>query len=365
MNLGFNFLFIFESNLRKLFANALLIEVYSGFANVFGMLFLLSIMNKRRNIKMKKILFGLSVFFTTLMSAQIYQDYYPTSDNSAGYSDVYDDEFYFPDDYYYEYPADYYSNDLYRSYYDDYRRSIYDVNWNRFFSAYQLAPWQIQQIMMLNDQFRSYSAWNSYYRYNPDRWYYDRFYSLERILGPRIFVIFQNNYYNGYNPVVYYQNYRRQHYVPHVYVVPRYRNININRYRVDRVKYHQTNPRQNIGFRDNPRTANSNGNIAPRADGFREGAQKSGSTQGFRNEGDGVVRSAPRVQNGGLRSPEVKPQAESPKSNSGLRNDRSEIRNSAPQRRIENNSPSPRNQTPGLRTPAASARTSGQRLTSR
>lgn len=314
---------------------------------------------------MKKILFGLSVFFTTLMSAQIYQDYYPTSGNSAGYSDEYNDEFYFPEDYYYEYPADYYTSNMYKSYYDDYRRSIYDVNWNRFFSTYRLAPWQIQEIMRLNDQFNSFSVWNSFYRYNPDRWYYDRFYSLERILGPRIFVIFQNNYYNGYNPVVYYQNYRRQHYATHVYVVPRYRNINVNRYRVDRVKYHQTNPRQNIGFRNMPRTANSPGNNAPRANGFREGtATQSPRTEGFRTGGDSVVRSAPRGQNEGLRSSEVRPQAQQPKTDNGFRSKNSGTRSTVPQRKIESNS-APRNQSPGLRTPAASSGMRGQRLTSR
>lgn len=314
---------------------------------------------------MKKILFGLSVFFTTLMSAQIYQDYYPTSGSGVGYSEEYSDEFYFPDDYYYEYPADYYTSNMYKSYYDDYRRSIYDVNWNRFFSTYRLAPWQIQEIIRLNDQFSSFSAWNSFYRYNPDRWYYDRFYSLERILGPRIFVVFQNNYYNGYNPVVYYQNYRRQHYATHVYVVPRYRNINVNRYRVDRVKYHQTNPRQNIGFRNMPRTANSNGNNAQRANGFREGAAtQTPRTEGLRNGGDSVVRSSPRVQNGGLRSSEVRPQAKQPKTDNGLRNNNSGTRATVPQRKIESNS-APRNQSPGLRTPAASSRTPGQRLTSR
>ena len=47
---------------------------------------------------MKKILFGLSVFFTTLISAQNYPDYYPNNNN--GYYDDYDDEFYFPEDYY-------------------------------------------------------------------------------------------------------------------------------------------------------------------------------------------------------------------------------------------------------------------------
>lgn len=308
---------------------------------------------------MKKILFGLAVVFGSWMSAQVYQDYYPTSGNTAGYYDEYDDEFYFPDDYYFEYPSDYYTQDFYRSYYDDYRRSIYDVNWNRFFSTYRLSPRQIREIMMLNDQFSSFSAWNSFYRYNPDRWYYDRFYSLERILGPRIFVIFQNHYYNGYNPVVYYQNYRRQHYAPRVYVIPRYRNINVNRYRVDRVQYHQNNPRPKIGFRDTPRIANTP-SAAPRANGFRENAvQNNSGTKGLRNGSTPQPRTSPRNQNddtrnSGMRSP-----------NESLRNDTAPSRERSPLRNMQNSSPGQRSQSPGNSSPGISAGTPGMRLTSR
>ncbi|MCB4234419.1 hypothetical protein LDL59_03015 [Kaistella anthropi] len=64
-----------------------------------------------------------------MISAQNYPDYYPTNSNDGYYGD----EYYFPDDYYYQYPSDYYANALYQSYYNDYQRSIYDVNWNRFF----------------------------------------------------------------------------------------------------------------------------------------------------------------------------------------------------------------------------------------
>ena len=139
---------------------------------------------------------------------------------------------------------------------------------------HRLSSWQVQQIMMLNDSFSSYSAFNSYYRYNPDRWYYDRFYAMQRILGPSVFVVFQNNYYNGYNPIIYYQNYNRRHYARNVYVIPRYRNVNVNVYKVNKVQYHQTNPRQNIGFQPTPRTgqtANSNGT---RYNGFRNDGLK-------------------------------------------------------------------------------------------
>lgn len=311
---------------------------------------------------MKKIFLGLSVLCTTLMSAQVYQDYYPTSGSNSqynmGYYDRYNDEFYFPDEYYYEYPTDYYSNDLYRSYYNDYRRSIQQVNWSRFFSMYQLAPWQMQQIILLNEQFPSFSAWNSYYRYNPDRWYYDRFYALERILGPRVFVIFQNSYYNGYNPVVYYQNYRVQHYSPRIYVVPRYRDINVNRYRVDRVKYHQANPRNNFGFRDAPRINNGNNGSLPRGNGFRDDAKPNSNTSsGFRNGNEEKVRNIP--ENRGFRNQAVPQNG----SNSGFRNEAAP-RKDVPQRSIENAPGTQNNPSPGLRTPNSN-RTSGLRLTAR
>ncbi|MBD8017685.1 hypothetical protein [Kaistella pullorum] len=313
---------------------------------------------------MKKLLFGLAVVFSSWMSAQIYQDYYPTSGSSVGYYEEYDDEFYFPDDYYYEYPSDYYTQDFYRSYYDDYRRSIYDVNWNRFFSMYRLSPWQIREIMMLNDQFQSYNAWNSFYRYNPDRWYYDRFYALERILGPRIFVIFQNNYYHGYNPVIYYQNYRRQHYAPHVYIVPRYRNINVNRYRVDRVQYHKTNPRQKIGFRDTPGNANAQ-NVAPRANGFRDhSTPNTADTKGLRNGTAPAPRTAPR-QNDNTRQNGMRTPNESLRNDSGFRNDNNSGNTKAPLRKMENSAPSPRQQSPATGNPGMSAGTPGMRLTSR
>ena len=312
---------------------------------------------------MKKLLLGLSVFFATLISAQYYPDSYPKQNN--GYYNDYDDEFYFPDDYYYEYPSDYYRNDLYTSYYNDYQRSIYDVNWNRFFSMYRLSPWQIQQIMMLNDQFPSYASWNSYYRYNPDRWYYDRFYALERILGPRVFVVFQNNYYNGYHPVNYWQNYRRQHYVTHVYVVPRYKNINVNRYRVNRVTYHQSNPRKNIGFQNSQRSGNGNWNTAPNSNGFRnDGSSNNGARDnGFRNGSDVPVRTAPRTSTGGNRNSEIRPQVETPFKNNGFR-DNSGSQNTTPQRKIESNQGGLRNQIPA-ETPGNSVKIPGQRLTSR
>ncbi len=261
---------------------------------------------------MKKILFGFSLMAFMALPAQSFPDYYPNNSEQIYGSE--EDAYYFPDDYYYDYPEDYYTEDLYQSYYNDYRRSIRNVNWDRFISKYRLSPWQVQQIMILNDSFPSFAVWNTYYRHNPDRWYYDRFYALERILGPQVFVIFQNRYYNGYNPVIYFQNYRRQHYVTNVYVIPRYRNVNIVRYRVDRVKYHQSVPQHQFGFNNSPRSGGS----WSQNNGFNNGGiRKNGSNDnGFRFE------SAPKTlrnQNNTPRTSNVPSQENAPRSG-GFRN---------------------------------------------
>ena len=326
---------------------------------------------------MKKILLGLSVFLMTLVSAQNYPDYYPNGNNSNGYNNgnYYgneDDEFYFPDDYYYEYPSDYYSNALYQDYYNDYRRSINDVNWNRFVAMQRLSPWQVQQIMMLNDSFSSYSAFNSYYRYNPDRWYYDRFYAMQRILGPSVFIVFQNNYYQGYNPIVYYQNYNRRHYARNIYVVPRYRNVNINVYKVNKVQYHQTNPRQNIGFQPTPKTGSTANLNGTRDNGFRNDGMKTEANtrnNSIRTDNNDERNNAVRKESANTRNNSVRTQPQAPANNGGFRNDsgtRNEsVRSAAPTRKVERNSGTRSNQKTESRTPSSSPRNSGQRFTTR
>lgn len=333
---------------------------------------------------MKKILLGLSVFFATLSSAQNYPDYYPSNTTNSDYYGDAEDAYYFPDDYYYDYPSDYYTNDFYQNSYSDYRRSIENVNWGRFFSTYRLAPWQVQQIMILNNMYPSYSSWDFDYRFNPDRWYYDRFYALERILGPQIFVIYQNNYYQGYSPVVYYQNYRRQHYVTNIYVVPRYRNINVRKYRIDRTQYHQTNPRNNFGFRDTPRNGNGNWN-SNSANGFRESDMSSNGTKsngfrnnmestpnngqklnngGFRNNSEVPSTNSPRPQNGGLRNnSNTEGQRSAPQNNGGFRNNDNGAKTITPPQRIQNNSDQ-KSSNPGSLKPSTSNRNSGMRFTS-
>lgn len=250
---------------------------------------------------MKKIFLGLALSFSTLSFAQQYPNNgwndYENQGGNYGYDD--DQENYFPDDYYYDYPQDYYPQDYYQSYYNDYRNSIVNINWNGFFNQNRLNQWQIRQILRLNNLYVNFSTWNNFYRYNPDRWYYDRFYALERILGPRVFVVFQNNYYQNRSPIAYFQDYRRTYYGPRFRVMPRYRSVNINIYRVDRNKFRrQDNPTINIvrSTRDNGfRNENNNSN----GGGFRNqnNAEIVKSNNGFRSN-NGNRNNDVRANNG-------------------------------------------------------------------
>ncbi|MCC3216923.1 hypothetical protein LIV57_16785 [Chryseobacterium sp. X308] len=294
---------------------------------------------------MKKIFLGLAFGLGVLTSAQQYPNngwdddgYYQ---NEGGYYSDEDDRNYFPDDYYYNYPQDYYPNNYYQSYYNDYRGSIINIDWNGFFVQNRLSRWQVDQIMRLNNLFASFTAWNNFYRYNPDRWYYDRFYALERILGPRVFVVFQNNYYRGSSPIVYFQNYRRTYYVPRYTVMPRYRNININVYRVDRSRFRRMdNPtfdiirrgsRPDNGFRNTGNNGNSGG--------FR-GNNGNNNNSGFRNDNNGGFRNS---NGGGFRGNSDNGGNRGNNDNGGFRSNNgggfrgnSEVRREAPRR--ENNS---------------------------
>lgn len=294
---------------------------------------------------MKKIFLGLAFGLGVLTSAQQYPNngwdddgYYQ---NEGGYYSDEDDRNYFPDDYYYNYPKDYYPSNYYQSYYNDYRGSIINIDWNGFFVQNRLSRWQVDQIMRLNNLYASFTAWNNFYRYNPDRWYYDRFYALERILGPRVFVVFRNNYYRGSSPIVYFQNYRRTYYVPRYTVMPRYRNININIYRVDRSRFHRmNNPTFDIIRRDSRpdngfRNTRNNGNSG----GFR-GNNGSNNNSGFRNDNNGGFRNS---NGGGFRGNSDNGGNRGNNDSGGFRNNsgggfrgNSEVRREAPKR--ENNS---------------------------
>jgi len=326
---------------------------------------------------MKKIFLGLALGLAVFSSAQQYPNngwgddgYYQ---NNGGYSDE-DDRNYFPDDYYYNYPQDYYPSDYYQGYYNDYRNSITNINWNVFFRENRLNRWQIDQVLSLNNLYVNFSTWDNFYRYNPDRWYYDRFYALERILGPRVFVVFQNNYYRGASPIVYFQNYRRSYYAPRYAVMPRYRNVNINVYRVDRSRFRRMdNPTFNVirssnrsdsGFRGPVRDGSNSGGFRGQAgNNDRRSNENSG---GFRNENSGVRN------NGGFRgSSENNGTRGSVGNNGGFRGNSEVRRESAPRRenngggfrgnnggsRSENSNSAPRNNNGGgFRSRLASSR---------
>ena len=311
---------------------------------------------------MKKILTFLALGIFSLGFSQYYPSTGRTYDNYNGW--YADDSHYFPDDYYYEYPYDYYTDDYYRSFYNDYRRSLTMVNWNRFFRDMSLNPWQIDMILELNSQFPSFYVWNDYYRSNPNRWYYDRYYALERILGSRIFRIFQTRYYNGYSPVRYYVNYWRNYYKPRYYsyyVVPRYRQVNVNVYHVNKYDYHRTvgnkygwtqprnphNPGGLVESRTNNNTvssqrtgtANQSNSNAARTGGFRNDSQSVNRNSQI-NTASSITRSTgmrnePRqpVQNRTMSAPAPQQRVQS-----GTRSDAGGFRSVAPQPRTESRS---------------------------
>ncbi len=315
---------------------------------------------------MKKIFLTLTIIFGGLVSAQDYYDTYPTEYN--GY-EFYDNSYDYPDNYYYNYPTDYYPDQYYQGYYNDYRNAVFSVNWNQFFVQYRLSPYQINQIMMLNNRFASYDAWNSYYRYNPDRWYYDRFYALQNILGPRVFVVYQNVYFHGASPFVYYRNRGVNFYARRYPVRPVYRNVNINIYKVNRGNFKE-------GFRSMER---NQGMISPTRnnDGIRTQPTRSGANEnnwgGIRNSQNDGVRNQ---QNGGVRSNETG----GTRNTGGIRNSNDNIRTQSPninlersqnngmrqnqnsERRIENRDNNQRNSNPRSEN---GSRNSGMRFTSR
>ncbi|KFF08435.1 hypothetical protein [Chryseobacterium luteum] len=304
---------------------------------------------------MKKILLGFALGLAALSSAQQYPNngwgddgYY---ENGDGYYNDEDDRNYFPDDYYYNYPQDYYPGDYYQGNYNDYRNSIVNVNWNVFFRDNRLNRWQIDQILSLNNLYVNFSTWNNFYRYNPDRWYYDRFYALERILGPRTFVVFQNNYYHGASPVVYFQNYRRTYYAPRYAVMPRYRNVNINIYRVDRSRFRRMdNPTFNV-IRTGSR---SNNGFRGSRDDYNSGGFRKRDDNNFRNENNGVRNS------GGFRGNSENNGTRGGFGNSGgFRGNNNANRERAP--RKENNSGGFRGNSGGFRSENSSPKPQGSR----
>ena len=315
---------------------------------------------------MKKIFLTLAIIFGGLVSAQDYYDTYPNDYNGYEY---YDDSYDYPDDYYYNYPTDYYPDQYYKGYYNDYRNAVFSVNWNQFFVQYRLTPFQIDQILALNNRFASYAAWNAYYGWNPDRWYYDRFYALQNILGPRVFVIYQNVYFRGASPFVYYRNRCVNFYARRYPVRPVYRNVNINIYKVNRGNFREgfrenvrnqgmINPTRNNGIRnDNPRSG-SNGN--------NWGGIRGSENNGIRNNSNGGIRNSGGTRDanfGGIRSGSNSDNVRN-QSSPNIRN-QGGIRQNQNSERIENRSNErsiQRNSTPKSES---GNRGSGMRFTSR
>lgn len=240
---------------------------------------------------MKKIILLISLGFFTLGFSQSQNSSIWDNNNYGYYTDDY-----FDDDYYYNYPSDFYNDRYYSSFYNDYRRSIYDINWDRVFTELRLSPYQMSMIIELNNQFPTYSIWDSYYRPNPNRWYYDRFYALQQILGPRLFVVFQNRYYRGNHPIVYYRSYVNRYYRPGYYINPHYRNVNVNIYQIDKQDYRRAygnhygwNPSYNRhdpqGFKnDNRVNANSRDRVFRNENSnSREKRETLRNNNGFRN----------------------------------------------------------------------------------
>jgi hypothetical protein len=327
---------------------------------------------------MKKIFLTLAIIFGGLVSAQDYYDTYPNEYNGYEY---YDNSYDYPDDYYYNYPTDYYPDQYYQGYYNDYRQAVFSVNWNQFFVQYRLTPFQIDQILALNNRFASYAAWNAYYGWNPDRWYYDRFYALQNILGPRIFVVYQNNYFRGRSPIVFYKTRFTNFYARRYPVRPVYRNVNINVYKIDRRNFEEgfrnvgrnqgmINPTRNDGVRNDNTRSGSNGNIGgiknPRNEGVRTNDGNI-RTQNDNIRNNGIHNENPRnLSNGNNLGGIRNPRSENVRTNEnvGIRNQGGIRQNQNSERRIENrgNNGNQRNSAPRSEN---SSRNSGNRLVSR
>lgn len=197
---------------------------------------------------MKKLILALAVFIMGFSQAQYYNDYYYSSQ--------------FPEEYYYDFPSDYYADDYYVSYYNDYRRSIQSVDWNRFFYQFNLSSSQARRVAQLNRKYPTYGSFMAKYRYNADRWYYDRFYALRNILGSKVYALYQNQYYRGNDPIAYHRQYRVNYYEPRYQVNTRYRNYDARQFRnsgfrnTDQPVYRQndnTYKRSSTdGFKQNP-----------------------------------------------------------------------------------------------------------------
>lgn len=88
------------------------------------------------------------------------------------------------------------------------------MNWQTLVAELLLTLQQKDQLFALNSRYPTYDSWNTRYVNNPDRWRTDRYYEIERILGPTKYTKFKNKYYKGQNPVAVY-NRNKNNYKPH------------------------------------------------------------------------------------------------------------------------------------------------------
>ncbi|WP_250255213.1 hypothetical protein [Chryseobacterium sp. Marseille-Q3244] len=105
-----------------------------------------------------------------------------------------------------------------QNYYNDYRGSVSSINWGQVAIFLGLNRSQINQLTVLNNRYPDYNSWNHVYAKEPNRWYNDRYYEIERIMTPEQYKKFYSRYYNGQNPRLKYDNdYRRYQNRPQMY----------------------------------------------------------------------------------------------------------------------------------------------------
>lgn len=98
-----------------------------------------------------------------------------------------------------------------QSYYNDYRGSVSSINWGQVAIFLGLNNNQINQLTLLNNRYPDYNSWNRAYGKEPNRWYTDRYYAMEKIMTPVQYKKFYSQYYQGQNPRVKYDNDYRNH----------------------------------------------------------------------------------------------------------------------------------------------------------
>ncbi|MGH1516409.1 hypothetical protein [Chryseobacterium sp. JK1] len=93
-----------------------------------------------------------------------------------------------------------------QNYYNDYRGSIASINWGQVAIYLGLNKAQINQLTILNSRYPDYNSWNHMYGREPNRWYTDRYYAMEKIMTPEQYRRFYARYYQGLNPRLKYDN---------------------------------------------------------------------------------------------------------------------------------------------------------------